>query len=134
MLRIRPRFDARFAIAVTAAHAATGVVAALLPINPWLTVMLWIAVGANLLSIARRHVFRNFPSAIREARVDARGDWSITRADGATETVTLTAAACYPRLVVLEFTGTGRWRRSLVLTTWSVDPSTLRKLNVRLRT
>ena len=133
-LWIRPGLSRRLGLFALTIHTLALVVALFLPLGWSYRLCLALLILASLVYSLRVHVWRNVPSAIREAHWSAEGKWILTLGSGKRiKARLLPSSYVHSGLVLLNFR-IGHWySRSLVLLPDSVDPGLLRQVRVRLR-
>lgn len=115
-------------------HLAAMGVMFLLPLELWLQLLVLFAIAASLIQAMCNHVLRSNSAAIKSAKWNGEGEWTLFTANGNEVAAQLqTSSYSQPWFVILNFSISRFRRRSLILLPDAVDPDLLRRLRVRLK-
>ena len=135
-LRIEPRPSRWLATLLLLTHG--GAMAVIPPLALPVAVQLGLCAGivVSLVRTLPTHALLRSGRAVVQLVWDADGHWTVARADGTVwDAELLPFSYVHTHLVVLNFRMGSPWRRrSVILTSDSVDPPTFRRLRARLLT
>ncbi|MDG4555389.1 MAG: hypothetical protein P9E24_14270 [Candidatus Competibacter sp.] len=133
VLNIAPRPSRMLLASSGILHGVAGIAAIVASVPLWVKTGLLAGIGLSLAWTGYRYGWRRGGGFITRVEL-LDGRWRLETGDGVRHPAWFIGGYAHPSLVILNFRLGNRRRRSLALLPDSVDPETLRRLRVWLRT